>query len=194
MPFLMRCRRILRTCGVGDHGDDFHGLVTTRAAQGVRLVDLLDQAGPCGAALPGRHRQLWQRLVGRTDAGGWLGLMVALPTLGSEAEEVRATGPRRRWWSCYNKKALSLSKQRYVVDEQLCSLLAEKAKAYWKENGLKEFEIADWGFNFYTAVDEEILESHSEAVIVGYDNSGDNHRYRRKVGGVGRYLVETSNR
>jgi hypothetical protein len=53
--------------------------VTTRAAQGVRLVDLLDQAGPCGAALPGRHRQLWLRLVGRTDAGGWLGLMVALP-------------------------------------------------------------------------------------------------------------------
>ena len=80
--------------GVGDHGDDFHGLVTTRAAQGVRLVDLLDQAGPCGAALPGRHRQLWLRLVGRTDAGGWLGLMVALPTVGSEAEEVRATGPR----------------------------------------------------------------------------------------------------
>ena len=76
--------------GVGDHGDDFHGLVTTRAAQGVRLVDLLDQAGPCGAALPGRHRQLWLRLVGRTDAGGWLGLMVALPTLGSDAEEVRA--------------------------------------------------------------------------------------------------------
>jgi len=82
--------------GVGDHGDDFHGLVTTRAAQGVRLVDLLDQAGPCGAALPGRHRQLWLRLVGRTDAGGWLGLMVALPTLGSEAEEVRATGPPSR--------------------------------------------------------------------------------------------------
>ena len=80
--------------GVGDHGDDFHGLVTTRAAQGVRLVDLLDQAGPCGAALPGRHRQLWLRLIGRTDAGGWLGLMIALPTLGSEAEEVRATGPK----------------------------------------------------------------------------------------------------
>jgi hypothetical protein len=28
--------------------------------RGVRLVDLLDQAGPCGAALAGRHRQLWQ--------------------------------------------------------------------------------------------------------------------------------------
>jgi hypothetical protein len=68
--------------------------VTPGAAQGVRLVDLLDQAGPCGAALPGRHRQLWLRLVGRTDAGGWLGLMVALPTLGREAGEVRATGPR----------------------------------------------------------------------------------------------------
>ena len=58
--------------GVGDHGDDFHGLVTTRAAQGVRLVDLLDQAGPCGAALPGRHRQLWLRLIGRTDADSLL--------------------------------------------------------------------------------------------------------------------------
>jgi hypothetical protein len=80
--------------GVGDHGDDFQGLVTTRAAQGVRLVNLLDQAGPCGAALPGRHRQLWLRLVGRTDAGGWPGLMVVLPALGSEAQEVRATGPR----------------------------------------------------------------------------------------------------
>ena len=91
--------------GVGDHGDDFHGLVTTRAAQGVRLVDLLDQAGPCGAALPGRHRQLWQRLVGRTDAGRWLGLMVALPTLGSEAEEVRATGPPSRRASAGSRRS-----------------------------------------------------------------------------------------
>ena len=26
--------------GVGDHGDDFHGFVTARAAQGVRIIDL----------------------------------------------------------------------------------------------------------------------------------------------------------
>ena len=35
--------------GVGDHGDDLHGLVTTRAAQGAPAVcfaDLVDQAGP----------------------------------------------------------------------------------------------------------------------------------------------------
>ena len=79
---------------VGDHGDDFHGFVTTRAAQGVCLVDLLDQAGPRGAALLGRHRQVGLRLCGRTDAEGWSGWMVALPALGSKAEEVRATGPR----------------------------------------------------------------------------------------------------
>ena len=81
-------------CGVCDLGDVFQVRVATRAVQGIRLVDLVDQAGPCGAALPSRHRQLWLRLVGRTDAGGWLGLMVALPTLGREAGEVRATGPR----------------------------------------------------------------------------------------------------
>jgi len=63
------------------------------AALGIRLVDLLDQAGPRGAALLGRHRQLGLRLLGRTEADGWLGWMVALPALGSEAEEVRATGP-----------------------------------------------------------------------------------------------------
>ena len=85
--------------------DDLHGFVTARAAQGalaglrpaaalgIRLVDLLDQAGPRGAALLGRHRQLGLRLLGRTEADGWLGWMVALPALGSEAEEVRATGP-----------------------------------------------------------------------------------------------------
>jgi len=28
--------------GVGDHGDDLHGLVASRAAQGVRFIDLLD--------------------------------------------------------------------------------------------------------------------------------------------------------
>jgi len=79
--------------GVGDHSDDFHGFVTTRAGQGIRLVDFLDQAGPCGAALLDRHRELGLRLVGRTDAERWLGWVVALPALGSEAEEVRAAGP-----------------------------------------------------------------------------------------------------
>ena len=94
---------------VGDHGDDFHGFVTTRAAQGalaglrpaaalgIGFVDLLDQAGPCGAALLGRHRELGLRLLGRPDADGWLGWMVALPALGSEADEVRAARqPSRR--------------------------------------------------------------------------------------------------
>jgi len=28
--------------GIGDHGDDLHGLVASRAAQGVRFIDLLD--------------------------------------------------------------------------------------------------------------------------------------------------------
>ena len=41
----------------GDHGDEVHRVVTTRAGQGVRLVDLLDQACPCGAAVLGRHRE-----------------------------------------------------------------------------------------------------------------------------------------
>ena len=95
--------------GVGDDGDNLHGFVTTRAAQGalaglrpaaalgIRFVDLLDQAGPCGAALLGRHRELGLRLLGRPDADGWLGWMVALPALGSEADEVRAARqPSRR--------------------------------------------------------------------------------------------------
>jgi hypothetical protein len=80
--------------GVSDYGEDFHGLETTRAGQGIRLVDLLDQAGPCGATLLGGHGELGLRLFGRTDADGWSGWMVALPALGSEAQEVWATGPR----------------------------------------------------------------------------------------------------
>jgi hypothetical protein len=79
--------------GVGDHGDDLHRVVATRAAQGVCLVDFLDQACPCGTALLGRHRELGQVLLGRADAEGCLGLMVALSALGSEAEQVRATRP-----------------------------------------------------------------------------------------------------
>jgi hypothetical protein len=45
---------------IDDEGDDLHGLVASRAAQGIRLVDLLDQASPTprstvegGAALLG---------------------------------------------------------------------------------------------------------------------------------------------
>ena len=34
--------------GVGDHGDDLHGLVASRAAQRVHFIDLLDQASKCG--------------------------------------------------------------------------------------------------------------------------------------------------
>jgi hypothetical protein len=49
--------------GVGDHGDNLYGFVTTRAAQRIGFVDLLDQAGPCGAALLGRHRELGLRLL-----------------------------------------------------------------------------------------------------------------------------------
>jgi hypothetical protein len=55
-------------------------------ALGIGFVDLLDQAGPCGAAVLGRHRELGLRLVGGTDADGWLGWMIAFPTLGSEAD------------------------------------------------------------------------------------------------------------
>jgi hypothetical protein len=59
--------------GVGDHGDDFHGLVASRAAQGVRFVGFLDQASPGSAALFGGYGQLGLRLLGWTDAEGWLG-------------------------------------------------------------------------------------------------------------------------
>ena len=51
-PFLDEVSQDLEDlCGVGDHGDDFHGVVTARAAQGVRIIDLPDQAGPRGATL-----------------------------------------------------------------------------------------------------------------------------------------------
>ena len=74
--------------GVGDHGDDLHGLVASRAAQGVRFVDLLDQAGPGGAALFGGYGQLGLRLLQvwlqkdeQPCAQGWLynGLPAAEP-------------------------------------------------------------------------------------------------------------------
>ena len=40
------------------------------------------------------------------------------------------------------------------------------------------------------AIEQGVLKSHSEAVIVGFDNPCDRHRYRRNYGGVGRYLSE----
>jgi hypothetical protein len=59
--------------GVGDYGDDLHGFVTTRAVEGIRLIDFLDQAGPCGAALFSGYGQLGLRLLWWTDAEGWWG-------------------------------------------------------------------------------------------------------------------------
>ena len=101
--------------GVGDDGEDFHRLVTARAAQGVRRVDLLDQAGLCGplcgpwawmvaarpswlggAAVLGRHGELGLRLLGRADAEGGFEGMIAFPSLGSEADQVRVAGPPSR--------------------------------------------------------------------------------------------------
>jgi hypothetical protein len=59
----------------------------------VRVVDLLDQTSPGGAAVLGRHGELRRGLLWRADAQGWLGLMVAPPSLGSEADEVGLAGP-----------------------------------------------------------------------------------------------------
>ena len=69
---------------------------------GIRFVDLLDQAGPAsrrflrngcrpwgGAALFGGYGQLGFRLLGWTDAEGWLGWMVALPALGGTTLSAR---------------------------------------------------------------------------------------------------------
>jgi hypothetical protein len=60
---------------IDDDGDDLHGAVTASATERVRVVDLLDQPCPCGAALLGRDGQLAWRLFGGTymsggDAGG----------------------------------------------------------------------------------------------------------------------------
>jgi hypothetical protein len=62
---------------------------------------------------------------------------------------------------------------------------------FWSIQADNTLKRAEQIINFILwAVDEGILESHSEAVIVGYDNPGDNYRYRRKNGGVERYLAE----
>jgi hypothetical protein len=95
--------------GVGDHSDDLHGLVASRAAQGVRFIDLLDQSSPAsrrflrngcrprgGAALFGGYGHLGLRLLGRADAEGWLGWMIALPALGSRTGHVGLAGPPSR--------------------------------------------------------------------------------------------------
>jgi len=55
-------------------------------------MDLLDQASPGDAALLGGHGQLGLRLLGRADAERAFGWMVALPALGSEADQVRIDG------------------------------------------------------------------------------------------------------
>jgi hypothetical protein len=39
---------------IDDDGDDLHGAVTVNATERVRVIDLLDKPGPCGAALLGR--------------------------------------------------------------------------------------------------------------------------------------------
>jgi hypothetical protein len=79
--------------GVGDDGDDLHGAVTAGADQRVRVVDLLDESRPCGAALSRGDGELGLGLVRRADMDGWLPLMIALPPLGSEAKQVWLTEP-----------------------------------------------------------------------------------------------------
>ena len=82
--------------GIDDDGDDLHGTVTASATERVRLVDLLDESRPCGATLLGRDGQLDWRLFGGTYMNGGLPLMVALPPLGSEANQVGLTEPPSR--------------------------------------------------------------------------------------------------
>ena len=91
--------------GVGDHGDDLHGLVASRAAQGVRFVDLLDQGSQGGAALFGGYGQLGFRLLGRADAEEWLAWMIALPALGSETDQVGLAGPPYRRASAGSRRS-----------------------------------------------------------------------------------------
>jgi hypothetical protein len=91
--------------GIGDDGDELHGTVTTRADQRVRVVDLPDQACPCGAALPGRDGQLGWRLLGGTDTDGGLRLMVGFPPLGSEANQVGLTEPPSRRASAGSRRS-----------------------------------------------------------------------------------------
>jgi len=65
---------------------------------------------------------------------------------------------------------------------------------YWSiqtDNTLKRAEqIRSF---LWWAVDEEILESHSEGIIMAYDNPSDCFRYKRRNGGIGRYLLENLN-
>ena len=55
-----------------------------------------------------------------------------------------------RWWGCYNKKLLNIRKKRvklnneYEVDEMI-----EQVKQYWKDNGLPEYKVNEWGVNLY---------------------------------------------
>ena len=79
--------------GIDDDGDDLHWAVTASATERVSLVDLLDQPCPCGAALLGRDGQFGWRLLGGTDTDGGLPLMVAPPSLGSEAKQVGLSEP-----------------------------------------------------------------------------------------------------
>ena len=79
--------------GTDDDGDDLHGAATAGADQQVRVVDLLDESRPCGAALSRGDGELGLGLVRRADAEAWLRLMVALPPLGSEAKQVWLSEP-----------------------------------------------------------------------------------------------------
>jgi hypothetical protein len=78
---------------IRDDGDDLHGAVTAVTAERVGVVDLLYQACPCGAALLARDGQLGLVLLGRADMDRRLRLVVALPSLRSEADEVRLARP-----------------------------------------------------------------------------------------------------
>ena len=94
--------------GVGDDRDESHRLVTARAAQRIRIVDLLDQSSPRGplrgpwawmvAARPswpggaglllgdGQVRLL---LVGLAEVGGGLQGVLLFPALGGEVTRTR---------------------------------------------------------------------------------------------------------
>ena len=60
--------------------------------------------------------------------------------------------------------------------------LLQSANSFTQRRQIEDFLL--W------ATDQGIMNSHSEAVIAGFDNPCDRHRYRRNYGGVGRYLLE----
>jgi hypothetical protein len=94
-------------------------------AQGVNFVDLCEQPSPGRTGLLDGHGLIGRVLLGWAEAQSWLRLVVLLPALGSQAEQMGLAEPcttrsRGVLTVAANQPGLRIRKVLHDFDEKLC--------------------------------------------------------------------------